>query len=314
MMGTSVIGGGCIFGVGFIRVVEVTTLAVGFPDTATLEEALGVASHAPSVQNSQPWRWQVGRDGVRLYADWSRQLDDSDSGRRDVLLSCGAVLDHCVTALAAAGWRPRVRRLPDPDDASQLAWIEVVELPARRDDIELAAAITRRRTDRRRYDARAIPAGTLEYFHIRAARSQVTLGVVPKIRWTRLDEGDVVLRYGGGVSSADRPHADRPHADDAAMVVLATDADTDLMRIRAGETLSRIVLSATEMGLATCPLTEPLTETRDRLALACEVFDGEAYPQLLIRVGWAAGNGDQLAPGERRSLGEITTWDGPTQR
>jgi len=212
-----------------------------------------------------------------------------------------------------------VRRLPDPDDASQLAWIEVVELPARRDDIELAAAITRRRADRRRYDARAIPAGALEYFYIRAARSQVTLGVVPKIRWTRLDEGDVVLRYGGGVSSADRPHADRPHADrphsdDAAMVVLATDADTDLMRIRAGETLSRIVLSATEMGLATCPLTEPLTETRDRLALACEVFDGEAYPQLLIRVGWAAGNGDQLAPGERRSLAEITTWDGPTKR
>ena len=94
-------------------------------------------------------------------------------------------------------------------------------------------------------------------------------------------------------------------------MVLGTDADTDLMRIRAGETLSRIVLSATEMGLATCPLTEPLTETRDRLALACEVFDGEAYPQLLIRVGWAAGNGDQLAPGERRSLCEMTTWDGP---
>lgn len=290
--------------------VEVRRLAGTFPDTATLETALGIAAGAPSVQNSQPWRWRVGRDGVDLYADWNRQLGDADSDRRDVLLSCGAVLDHCVTALAAQGWYPRVRRLPNPADASHLALIEVVELPARLVNIELAAAITRRRADRRRYMARSIPAGTLELFHIRAARSQVTLGVVPKIRWVRLDDGDVTLRYDIGAGGANGSHT-----DDAAMMVLGTDADTDLMRLRAGETLSQIVLSATEMGLATCPLTEPLKDTRNRLAVACEVFDGEAYPQILIRLGWAPTNGDPLAPAaERRSVAETTTWDQPPQR
>ncbi|MCH9733253.1 MAG: nitroreductase, partial [Actinomycetia bacterium] len=92
-------------------------MARNFPDADTLVTVLGTAARAPSVQNSQPWRWRVTRDGVNLYADWSRQLGDADSDRRDVLLSCGAVLDHCVVALAAAGWRPRVRRFPEPDQA-----------------------------------------------------------------------------------------------------------------------------------------------------------------------------------------------------
>lgn len=282
---------------------EVRLLTGSFPDAATLEGALDLASRAPSAENSQPWRWRVSQQGVDLYADWSRQVGNTDSDRRDVLLSCGAVLDHCVTALAAAGWYPRVRRFPDPDDASHLALIEVVQMPARQVNSELAAAIRLRRADRRRYGSQSIPAGTLEFFHIRAARSQVTFGVVPKIRWARREEGDVTLRYGGGAGSLNGPHS-----DDAALVVLGTDADTDLMRLRAGETLSQIVLSATEMGLATCPLTEPLKDVRSRLALACEVFDGEAYPQMLIRVGWAPSNSDPLVPGARRSVGETTTW------
>ena len=284
--------------------VEVRLLAGSFPDTATLERALDLAARAPSAQNSQPWRWRVSQHGVSLYADWSRQLGASDSDRRDVLLGCGAVLDHCATALAAAGWHPRVRRFPDPDDASHLALIEVVELPARQMNIELATAITRRRTDRRRYRPQPIPAGTLEWFHIRAARCGVTMGVVPKVRWARRDEGDVTLRYG-----VQAGNTGQPHADDAAMVVLGAEDDTEIMQLRAGETLSQMVLSAAAMGLASCPLTEPLKDSRNRLALACEVFDGEAYPQALIRLGWAPVGSDPLAPVERRSVGETTVWD-----
>ncbi|MCH9667780.1 MAG: nitroreductase [Actinomycetia bacterium] len=284
--------------------VEVRLLAGSLPDAATLERALDLAARAPSVQNSQPWRWRVGRDGLDLYVDWSRQLGDTDSDRRDVLLSCGAVLDHCLTALAAVGWSPRVRRFPDPDDSSHLALIELVEMPARPVNIELAEAIPRRRADRRRYSAESIPAGTLEFFHIRAARCKVAMGVVPKIRWARLEEGDVTLRYARDVGSANGADT-----DDAAMVVLGTDSDTDSMRLRAGETLSQIALSATAMGLASCPLTQPLQNARDRLALGCEVFEGEAYPQTLLRLGWAPTSGDPLTPVARRPVSQITTWD-----
>ena len=80
------------------------------------------------------------------------------------------------------------------------------------------------------------------------------------------------------------------------------------MRLRAGEALSHITLTATALGLATCPLTEPLNDMRSRLGLACEVFDGEAHPQALIRLGLPPEDEASPPPTERRPVTEITTW------
>ncbi|MBX7432420.1 nitroreductase [Mycobacterium sp. Y57] len=275
-----------------------------FPDTATLEKALNMAAQAPSAQNSQPWHWRISREGVHLYADRSRQLGEADFDRRDVLLSCGAVLDHCVVVLAAHGWHTRLRRFPDASDHDHLAFIEIIEAPATEPSRELAVAIPRRRADRRRYGAGPIPSGTLELLHIRAARHQVTLGVVPAMRWARRDDDGVTLRYGGAAGSADPAHG-----GDGVLLVLGTDIDADLKRLRAGETMSRLLLTATALGLVSCPLTDPLKRTRDRLALACEVFDGNGYPQALIRLGQASADSDPLPLVKRLSLAETTSWD-----
>ncbi|MFZ0832501.1 MAG: nitroreductase, partial [Mycobacterium sp.] len=248
--------------------------------------------------------WRVSREGVHLYADRSRQLGDAESDRRDVLLSCGAVLDHCVVALAAHGWHTRLRRFPNPSDHDHLALIEIIEAPATEPSRELATAISRRRADRRRYGAGPIPSGTLELLYIRAARRQVTLGVVPALRWSRRDDTGVALRYGETAGNADATHG-----HDGVLLVLGTDTDEDSMRLQAGETMSRLLLSANALGLASCPLTDPLKQTRDRLALACEVFDGDGYPQALIRLGQAPADGDPLPVVERLSLAETTSWD-----
>ena len=287
--------------------VEVRTLAA-IPDTGTLETALDMAARAPSAQNSQPWLWRIARDGVHLYADRSRRLGDTDADHRDVLLSCGAVLDHCVVALAALGWRARIRRFPDGSDTNHLALIEVIEQPSPAASVELAAAIPHRRADRRPYTGVSMPAGTLELLYVRAARRDVMLGVVPAQRWDRRDEDGVVLRY--------RAAAGRDSARDAdgVLVTLGTEADDDLSRLRAGETMSRVLLAATAMGLVSCPLTDPLRNSRDRLALACEVFDGDAYPQVLIRLGSAAPDPNPLPGIERRSVADTTTWDQDIRR
>jgi nitroreductase len=269
------------------------------PDVATLERVLDTAAQAPSAQNAQPWSWRVTPGGIDLFADWSRRLGDSDHDRRDVLLSCGAVLHHCAVAFGAGGWAPQVHRFPARDDADHLALIELIEAPPSVRDSELAEAITLRRADRRRFRALALPEGSLELLHVRAERDGVRFGVVPKSGWGRSSDGDVALRYG---STADLP------ADEAVLLVLGTGADNALAQLRAGEVMSDIVLTATAMGLATCPLTTPLSDTRTRLSLACEVFDGEAYPQVLVRVGWAPADGGPLPALERRSVQETTVW------
>lgn len=216
-----------------------------------------------------------------------------------MLLSCGAVLDHCVVAFGAAGWSPRVRRLPDGGDNSHLAILEVVGQPPRAGQLELADAIARRRADRRRYPAGPIPPATLELMYIRAARLGVELAVVPRSRWVRHDDGSVALRS---------PEAGGQTDDDAVLLVLGTREDNDDMRLRAGEALSHIMLTATAMGLASCPLTEPLNDMRSRLELACEVFDGAAHPLALIRLGLPPVDDVPPPPTERRPVSEITTW------
>ena len=274
-------------------------MTTSLPDRATLESVLEMAARAPSSGNLQPWRWRVDGAAVHLYADWCRQAGESPSNRRDVLLGCGAVLDHCAVALAAAGWSPRVRRFPDGRDDSHLAILEVVEQPPQAAHVELADAISRRRADPRRYPARPIPPATLELLYLRAARLGVELAVVPRSRWIRHEDGSVELRFTGVAEEPD---------DDAVLLVLGTHEDNDAMRLRAGEALSHITLTATAMGLASCPLTEPLSDMRSRLRLAGEVFDGEAHPQALIRLGLPPVDDVPQPPTGRRPVREITTW------
>ena len=281
------------------RTTEVRPLAIPFPDRVTLQSVLDVASRAPSSGNLQPWLWEVDGAALHLYADWRRQAGASPTDRRDVLLGCGAVLDHCIVALAAAGWSPRVRRFPDGGHDSHLAILEVVEQPPTAAYRELAGAISRRRADPRRYPARRIPPATLELLYVRAARLGVELAVVPRSRGVRHSDGSVALRAAGVAGESQ---------DDAVLLVLGTRQDNDDMRLRAGEALSHITLTATAMGLASCPLTEPLNDMRSRLALACEVFDGEAHPQTLIRLGLPPAEDVPQPPTQRRPVSETTTW------
>ncbi len=272
------------------------------PDTATLRTVLDAAAWAPSARNSQPWRWHVDPAGLHLDADWDRGLGDTPFDRCDVLLACGAVLDHCALALSAAGWGARIRRFPDR--AGRLASFEVIESVPREASRELAEVIPRRRSDRRDYGGSSVPPTTVELMLLRAARFGVQVGVVPKDRWRRLEGGRVQLYYGRG--------ADGPHRDgDGMLLVLATDNEDDVSRLRAGEAASHLLLTATALELASCPLTDPLRSPRDRVALACELFDGRAYPQILLRIGPRVTGAADLPSALRRPLAETTTWGPP---
>jgi nitroreductase len=126
--------------------------------------------------------------------------------------------------------------------------------------------------------------------------------VVPRLRWNRMSDG--VVRLDCSDRSGD---GERLSAADGTLLVLATDTDDDAARLQAGEALSHLLLSATTLGLASCTLTEPLG-MRDRLALACDLFDAEAHPQVLIRVGLPSPDGSALPPPPRRSVAETTIW------
>ncbi len=119
------------------------------PSGSTIAEAVRLAARAPSLHNSQPWRWQSDGEVLRLFAVPERMLTTTDPSGRQMLISCGATLDHLRTAMAAAGWRPSVARFPDPGNTTHLADITFEHSPLVTDaDRARAAAIDRRYTDR----------------------------------------------------------------------------------------------------------------------------------------------------------------------
>jgi nitroreductase len=132
-------------------------------DPDTVQAALAVAVRAPSIHNTQPWRWQLRPDGLVLLADRSRQLSVADPDGHSLLVSCGAALALTELALQAAGWRLEVRRLPDPAEPDVLA----VFAPLGHDepDPALAAkvdAALRRHSDRRPFRSGEVPAEVIE--------------------------------------------------------------------------------------------------------------------------------------------------------
>ena len=126
-------------------------------DAADLWASLGLAVRAPSVHNSQPWRWRIAPRGVHLFTDSSRRLPRTDPEGRDAVISCGAALHHLLVALAARGQGARVDRLPDPSRPEHLATVE----PAPGVDVDidagLAREIGRRQTDRRPFRSWPVP-------------------------------------------------------------------------------------------------------------------------------------------------------------
>ncbi|HEY3007485.1 MAG TPA: nitroreductase [Micromonosporaceae bacterium] len=145
----------------------------------SLMVAAQVAQRAPSVFNTQPWRWRVGADLLELHADRSRRLVVADPDGRLLTISCGAALHHARVALAAAGHRVAVERLPDPARPGLLARVRLAgfhepDLAT----LALREAIDRRRTDRRAFGDRPVPPTVIDRLRAAAEEEGGSLHIV----------------------------------------------------------------------------------------------------------------------------------------
>ncbi|QFG21279.1 hypothetical protein [Actinomadura sp. WMMB 499] len=111
--------------------------------------AIGDAVWAPSVHNTQPWRFGVHGERISVRADADRRLNIADPSGREMLISCGAALYSLRLALRVLGYAPDVRLLPDPDRPHLLADVYMKPgEPPDGDTEDLHGRIRRRRTHR----------------------------------------------------------------------------------------------------------------------------------------------------------------------
>jgi hypothetical protein len=164
--------------------------------SAALAAAARLAGLAPSIHNTQPWRWRVTGSALQLWAVRDRQLPITDPLGRMLTISCGAALHHARIALAAEGWQVAVHRLPDPAQPDLLAEATVRHrIEVTPEAVRLLQTTRVRRTDRRPVTDIPVDPEAIEHLRRVAEREGARLHILRR---------DEVIELAGAASRAQR--------------------------------------------------------------------------------------------------------------
>jgi nitroreductase len=284
--------------------------------------AAEAARFAPSVHNTQPWRWVVHADRLELHAATERQLQVEDPDAHLLLVSCGTALHHAQLALAAEGWaytverpgggplaivRPTGRGAPDPTATRHYQMVQVrhtdrrtvTDQPVPADVLDDLVAVTERAGARLHLLTRdqvidlAVAMEQAEKAHGADEQVQAELA-----RWVGADRP-----AGAGIPGANIPQelplttvaerdfgtaGDLPagagHDTAATYGVLYGPGDEPAGWLRAGEALSALWLAANEHGVNVLPLSTPIEVPFARSAVQ-RLLGGVGHPYLALRIG-----------------------------
>jgi nitroreductase len=144
----------------------------------TVTAMLATAARAPSVHNTQPWRFAVGPHAIDLYADPARKLHQDRAGR-EMLISCGAALFGLRLAIRELGYLPAVSLFPEPSRLGLLARVTLgPKAPPTALERRMLAALPHRHTHRGAFDPGAVPAGLLPALQHDALAEGATLALI----------------------------------------------------------------------------------------------------------------------------------------
>ena len=146
-----------------------------YPTAGSIDEQLGFlieyAVLAPSIYNTQPWRFEIQSGAIELYADRSRALPVADPAGRELIISCGAALFFLRLAAQRFGLRAALTLLPATGAPAPLARLQVTAAGAAESERPaLFRALTRRHTSRRLFAPRPLPPELLAALSGDAAR------------------------------------------------------------------------------------------------------------------------------------------------
>jgi nitroreductase len=156
---------------------------------------ISVAARAPSLHNTQPWKFRPRHDCIDLLADPDRKLTAVDPAGRELMISCGAAVFGLRLGLRKLGRLPAVALQPDPAEPLLLARIwpagHAARTPA---EADLIAAVPHRHTHRGPFSPGQVPARLLESLTTDAAEEGCELVLIT--------DPQIVGRLGGLVRRA----------------------------------------------------------------------------------------------------------------
>ncbi|MEO1401593.1 MAG: hypothetical protein AAFV72_10155 [Cyanobacteria bacterium J06635_1] len=194
----------------------------------TLSTLVHFATLAPSGHNTQPWKFAIGENTIRLYPDFARRLPVVDPDNHALYISLGCALENLLIAARHYGLEATVSLFPDGADSDsivvQLTQTTPGPLVEKPEDPRFDA-IPKRQTTRCAYDGCPLPEDDL--VHLTRAAEQPGIqsrvmtapqdiermvGFIEKgnrlqfrdagfikelISWIRFNHGEVVNRHDG---------------------------------------------------------------------------------------------------------------------
>ncbi|MEU8006074.1 nitroreductase family protein [Catellatospora sp. NPDC049111] len=307
-----------------------------------LVEAARDALAAPSVFNTQPWIWRTGADDLRLFADEHRRLATDPDRRQLLISCGCALHHACVALAATGLVPVVQRQHSGESGGPLAVITVQESLPhdrqvnlyramrRRRTDRRAytaesvsSAAVSTLVAAAEQQGAHLQPLVRDQVASLRevageAAARQLTDPAYQEelLRWTNrpAESGDGIPAATAVTASERRVpvrdftyfssglSAGPEHDVGAVYAMLFTDADTSTDRLRAGEALSAVLLTATAAGLGTAPISDVI-EFPDLRARTSRLILGPGQPQILVRVGHPPPG--HVAPSPRRPAAQM---------
>ncbi|MCT9011563.1 Acg family FMN-binding oxidoreductase [Streptomyces rhizosphaerihabitans] len=158
-----------------------------YPDSSTLETLISAAVAAPSMHNTQPWRFRLAEEPltVEIHAAPEQGLPREDPQGRGLHIAAGAALFNLRVAVTHLGWKPVTRLLPDPHDPGLLASVRIAQQASARalHAAELYEAIWRRHSSRFPFTGEVVPGSVMNDL-VEAAQLEGAKMTVPAPRET----------------------------------------------------------------------------------------------------------------------------------
>jgi hypothetical protein len=314
--------------------------------TQTLaREIIGRATLAPSSHNTQPWRFIATESRIELWADRQRALQFNDPHHRELTISCGCALLNLRIAAEERGFRAHAKLIPNSEKVDLLASVSFSRLDDDYARLNLADAIDKRHTYRRRYlstpiaqrdivelaQQAALEHAQLHHFADAKDRNHVESLVVqadtlqwsdPSWRkelalWVRSRKDGEGLTVPtlllpvvrGVVRNIDLGSIVAKQEPDLAQVppillMIATETDTAIDWLVAGQALQRVLLAAALKGLQASYLNQAIQIQTTRPKVATLVVEG-CCPQVLFRLGAPPLNVEAIP---RRDIADAMQW------
>jgi nitroreductase len=299
-----------------------------FPINSSSEEKLtfliNYAILAPSSHNSQPWKFNVTKDEILVFADKSRRLQIADADQRELYISLGCALENLIVAADHFGYNCSVAYFPEEVDLVAKAVLRPSANSS--EDPRLFSAMLSRQTNRNPYKSRAITDADLEMIRRLSSDPDVNIFMTSDSAIKKGFLEQVVqansVQYSDANYKSELGHwlgqgVMGPTGIDAKMSQLAvvfldmgpeqTKKDSELINstpylgfistanndsvsaIKAGMVLERFWLAATALGISLHPMSQALEVPQTKANLTGILPEKSRMPQLqqAFRLGYA---------------------------